>query len=127
MSKWDKPKKLSNMDVGFGPDRNAGGIDSVLPKWSEIPEEFKALGGSGSGGARKYVKMCDDMFFKSLEVTKCVMKDGIERKDAQRHVRCILHSFEPQHEHKIAGAAYLMSKWFEVFEYKEMEIEKEKV
>jgi hypothetical protein len=49
-----------------------------------------------------------------------VTKEGIDRSVAMRHLKCIMSSWEPQHEHKTAGVAYLMSLWFEKFEYEKV-------
>ena len=37
---------------------------------------------------------------------------GVDFKQAHAHISVILGSFEPKHEHKIAGCAYLESMWF---------------
>ena len=114
MSQWDKPQELSDMDVGFGPKREDGGIDKVLPLWEEIPENFQCE----RVEIKKWVQMVNDMFFSGVELGTIVMKNGINQRTAIRHMQCILHSYEPSHEHKTAGAAYLMSLWFDTFEYK---------
>ena len=37
---------------------------------------------------------------------------GIDPEAAFHHIACILHSYEPKHEHKIAAVAILMESWF---------------
>jgi hypothetical protein len=110
IGKWDKPVELPGLDVAFGPKN---GIASILPAWEEIPEDFR----EERGEAKKWIEKIDDMFFKGVGIKVIVMKPGVERNTAMRQLQCILHSFEPKHEHKTAGAAYLMSLWFEKFEY----------
>jgi hypothetical protein len=39
-------------------------------------------------------------------------KDGIDRRAAFRHISACLGSYDPSHEHKIAGVGYLISLWF---------------
>lgn len=117
MSQWDKPQQLDGLDAAFGP---RDGIRQLLPKWEEIPEEFK----QGTEHTNKWIKVLGDWFFAGIELTNVVMKNGVERKWAIRHIGCIMHSFEPKHEHKIAGCAYLLSLWFETLEYKKAEKEK---
>jgi hypothetical protein len=52
-------------------------------------------------------------FFSGLpKGTVFVPHEGIDPAKAMRHLRAILGSFEPKHEHKEAGVAYLMSQWF---------------
>jgi hypothetical protein len=111
MSKWDKPTELSGLDVAFGPSR--GDMDKILPAWEEIPEDFRNERGEG----KKWTEKVDDLFFNGVELKVVVMKPGVDRKTAMRHLQCVLHSFEPKHEHKTAGVAYLMSLWYEKFEY----------
>ena len=41
------------------------------------------------------------------------IKQGISLSLALRHLGACLSSWEPKHEHKTAGVAYLMSLWFE--------------
>ena len=113
MSKWDKPQELLDMDVAFGPKSENGGIDKLLPLWEDIPEDFQCE----RVEVKKWIQMVNDMFFNSIEIKNIVMKEGIDQRMATRHMRCILHSYEPSHERKTAGVAYLMSLWFEKFEY----------
>jgi len=110
---WDKPHILSDLDVAFGP--SGEGMKKILPAWEEIPEDFKWY--DGRGEAKKWVQSVDDIFFSGVELKVVVMKPDVDRKVAMRHLQCVLHSFEPSHEHKTAGVAYLMSLWFERFDY----------
>ena len=58
--------------------------------------------------------MVSRWFFSGLpKETRFVPKTGIDEAAAKAHLRAILASFEPKHEHKEAGCAYLLSKWFE--------------
>lgn len=50
-------------------------------------------------------------FFNGLK-EYAVAVEGVNFKDAHTHIKVILGSFEPKHEHKIAGRAYLASMWF---------------
>ncbi len=50
---------------------------------------------------------------RSVKETKFVSKPGIDETDAKRHLKAVLGSFAPKHEHKEAACAYLMSLWFE--------------
>jgi len=116
MSQWDKPQELDGLDAAFGPK---DGISQLLPKWEEIPEDFR----NESGEAKKWVKVLGDWFFAGIKITNIVMKEGVNQKEAMRHLSSIMHSWEPKHEHKTAGVAYLMSLWFETLEYEKVEYE----
>lgn len=113
MSKWDRPVEMSTMDAAFGK------MDLLLPRWEEIPEEFKSWRGTGEV-AKKWVHAIDCIFFRGIQVIEVVMKNGIDKKVAIKHIMSILHSWEPRHEHKVAGAAYLMSLWFDEIKYEEV-------
>ncbi len=43
---------------------------------------------------------------------RLIAVEGVNFKDAHAHIKVIPGSFEPKHEHKIAGCAYLASMWF---------------
>lgn len=109
MSKWSKPQVLSPSDYAFGPKC---GVSKLLPEMREIPEEFKDMMAKS-----RWIQVIDDWFFAGVKLTKVVPKDGIDKNVAITHIGCIMHSWEPKHEHKTAGCAYLLSLWFDVFEY----------
>lgn len=98
-----KPKDISDAELVFGP-RN---IDDYLPKYSEIPDEF-------INGKSKWNRVISRWFFNGLpEGTGFAYKEGIDVSKAIRHISACLSSFEPKHERKEAGCAYLMSLWFD--------------
>lgn len=51
------------------------------------------------------------MVFNGLK-EYAVAVNGVNFKQAHAHINVILGSFEPKHEHKIAGCEYLASMWF---------------
>ena len=93
-----KPKIVSNAEITFG---KVGGL---LPSMGEIPEEFKRSG-------NPWVRWQQRWFFEGLK-TMPSPKDGIVLSVAMRHLSAIQQSFQPKHEHKEAGVAYLASLWF---------------
>lgn len=96
-----KPNEnITNADIAFGP-MNLG---EFLPNWKSIPDDFK-------NDKNHFVKFVSNWFYNGVKEYP-VSKDGINFKLATAHIRVILSSFEPKHEHKIAGAAYLASLWF---------------
>ena len=63
-------------------------------------------------------KLFDDWFYNGLkEGAKFYPKEGIDSKQAIRHIRTIMASFEPSHEDKIAACAFLIEYWFDKVEY----------
>jgi hypothetical protein len=97
------PKKVIDVEIAFG-----GDIGELLPSMDDIPDEFDLPGNT------KWNKIISMWFFQGLPPeTKFIPKDGIDSNDALRHIAAILRSFEPKHEHKESGCAYLMSLWFD--------------
>lgn len=100
-----KPVKVTDADLAFG-----GDMSDLLPSMSEIPENFKYEN-------TEWNKIVADWFYYGLKNVKWYPKEGIDPKDAVSHVQAILGSYEPKHEHKVAGVAYLLSEFFEKIEY----------
>lgn len=100
-----KPQDVNGVDLAFGGDMN-----KLLPKWDEIPDEFKRYG-------NKWVKVVSDWFYCGLVKAEWKPKPGIDEKNALRHVKACMGSWEPKHEHKEAGCAYLLSEFFEDVAY----------
>ena len=94
-----KPIKVSAVDQVFG-----GNVHNILPPMSEIPDEFSRQG-------HPWVRWQRDWFYKGL-TRYPVPKDGIDLRIAMSNLACVQRSFEPKHEHKEAGVAYLASLWF---------------
>lgn len=98
---WKKPKDVSNFEIAF-----PAGVMELLPPMEQIPDEFQM------GSRNKWNRLVGDMFFKGVMNLQLIPKDGIDSNQAFRVIRTIIGSWEPQHEHKEAGAAYLLSLWF---------------
>lgn len=95
-----QPEDVSNLDMAFG-----GKIENLLPPYNAIPEQFK-------NGVTEWNRFFSDMFFAGIKSLELTPREGIDQAKALRHIRTISASFEPKHEHKEAGVAYLMSLWF---------------
>lgn len=80
-----------------------------LPKWEDIPAEFKKDIYDGT----IYNRMVDAWFTGSaLPQGEVSFNPGFRHdgKALQRFITAHLRSFAPKHEHKIAGLAYLLSQ-----------------
>lgn len=108
---WLKPKTVGALDLICG-----GDMSVLLPKYDDIPEEFK----KEQGEAEKWVTVVEDWFFTGIRDAKWVVKPEVNIHTALRHIKSIMMSFEPQHEHKTAGVAYLMSLWFDDVVYEKV-------
>lgn len=96
--------KLTKIDVAF-----PANVSHLMPKWHELPEEFQ----------RERHPMCEianRWFFSGLKGAKFKPRAGVDEDKALTHLRCIVGSFEPKHEHKIAAVGYLLNEWFESVE-----------
>jgi hypothetical protein len=103
MMDWSKPKEgVTRFDVEFGPKK----LSDFLPSMEEIPKDFHSWN-------HPWQRVVAEWFHRGLKSLP-VAKDGIDRQAALAHINTILASFEPKHEHKTAGCAYLMSLWFEL-------------
>ena len=112
MSQWNIPKEVNDLDMEFGPKD----LKEYLPAMSEIPENFKYE----RGEALQWIKIANNWFFSGIQNLVITPKIGIDRNIALRHLKTIMSSYEPSHEHKIIGVAWLMSLWFDVFEYQKV-------
>ena len=102
MADFSQPTNVNALDMAFGAK-----VMELMPAYKDIPDEFKK-------DSNPFVKWQQKWFFKGLskeDVPK--IKEGIDQNQALRHLATIQGSFDPPHEHKEAGVAYLASLWFE--------------
>lgn len=84
-------------------------IGSLLPLEEEIPDEFPH--------EAKFAEVAQTWFFCGLSPeSKFRPKEGVNSGKALRVLQACLGSYEPRHEHKMRGVAFLMSEWFEDIE-----------
>ena len=91
--------EITDLDIAFG-------TVTGLPAYSDVPDEFKRAGS-------KWNRLFNDMFMCGITSLKLAPKGDIDPAKAWRHIRALSGSFQPKHEHKEAGVAYLMSQYFE--------------
>lgn len=93
---------LASVDLAFG-----GDMEKLLPKRKDIPKEYwEHYDGKQDVFTR--------WFYKGLpEDTKFTPREGINSENTLKHIRAIMASWEPKHEHKTAGCSYLIDLWFE--------------
>ncbi len=96
-----EPKEITDLDLAFP----AHVIDlGLLPKWEDIPEEFRDHNNEWNRAASK-------IFFRGGR--GLVFKEGVDVVKAKRHLTACLRSFQPKHEHKTAGVGWLLSQWLQ--------------
>lgn len=100
---WGLPRDVDQATLTF-PARVVG---DYLPREDEIPERYRRM--TGETGWHKLVHA---WFHGGLARPKIHLVPGVDGEKAVRHLSTCMASFEPKHEHKVAGVAYLMSLWF---------------
>lgn len=98
---WE-PQEISDLDIAFSTN-----VNHLMPAYRDIPDDFKS-------SSNPYVRLVAKWFFGGLKGDEFRAKSGVDKGKAIRHLKAILNSFEPAHEHKEAGVAYLMSLWFDL-------------
>lgn len=95
--------EISDTEVAFSTMK-------FLPPMEAIPQEF-------IDGNTKWNRLFRDWFYYGLKSLKVAPKNGIDSQKAIRCLKAHIGSFEPKHEHKDAGVAYMMSLLFEEAEW----------
>jgi hypothetical protein len=104
MKDFSKPVPVEDAELTFG-----GDMTKLLPDYKLVPDEFK-------NHHNQWHKLVDTRFFQGFSGDVTVdPKEGIDPNLAIRHIKAILRSWSPKHEHKTAGCAYLLSLWFKSF------------
>jgi hypothetical protein len=98
------PQEVSKIEMAFPAD-----VQHLMVEPKDIPQDFNYYGGSSF-----FKDLAGDWFFKGIDPDILEPKEGIDKQKALNHLLCIMHSFQPKHEHKISCVAYLMSEWFDV-------------
>jgi hypothetical protein len=92
--------ELTDADLAFGSIKH-------MPKYSEVPDRFK-------NDYDPVVILIREWFYKGLDVSKIKPRNGVDQNKALKAIHAIMQSWEPKHEHKMAGCAMLLDQWFEV-------------
>lgn len=100
----DSLNTITDVEIAFGTTK-------LLPPYDAVPDEFKR--------GNDYTKLLAHIFAgQALPEGEIVFRDGFADSEApallNRVVMAHLRSFEPKHEHKIAGLGYLVSQACEV-------------
>jgi hypothetical protein len=87
----------------------AFGTTACLPKWDDVPEDFRDF------TYNEHCKAVSTLFYSGGRITDMgyTLKQGLDENDVMRAIRACLCSWEPKHEHKIAGVGYMLSQWFD--------------
>lgn len=97
---FSRPSPVSGVEVVFG-----GDIRKLMPSYEALPDDFQRA-------RNPFCKLVSQWFFRGLDTENLKVREGIDKNAALLHCKAVMVSFEPSHEHKIAGVAWLMSQWF---------------
>jgi hypothetical protein len=104
--KFSQPTEIDAATAAF-----PAGVRDLMPAYDEIRKEYDSN--------RKWSnRLFNDWFFTGIESHDgLVPKEGVDKTKALRHIRAVMGSWEPKHEHKEAAVAYLLSLWFDDVKY----------
>jgi len=94
----------------------SGRIDGIIPKYDEIPKEYKDMCPKDQKIAKMH-KFMETWFFCGVGNVKFIPKEGIDKDKAFRMVSCVIRSWEPSHEHKEAAVTYMLCEFFDDIEF----------
>lgn len=96
------PQSVSDVLMAF-----PGDIGHLIPDPMAIPDEFWESSGND------WVEFIGRWFASGLTAdTRAFLAQDIDGNTAFRHLKTVLGSYQPKHEHKSAGLAFLCSRWF---------------
>lgn len=98
---------LDTIDLAFGA---ADKIAELLPPVEDIPDEIE--------NEELWEKLFGDLFYIGVKTLKIEPKEGVNIESAMRHLTCIMGSFAPKHEYKMAAWMFLASTWFKSAKWK---------
>lgn len=106
---WARPREVSDLLIAF-PAR----VMDLMPDRVFCEEALRAMPDRG----RQWIEFQRRWFSLGLPKELVVdLHEGVDGEMAFRQLKAIQGSFEPKHEHKEAGVAYLASRWFREIAY----------
>ena len=91
-----KPIEVNDVLLAF-----PASVSHLLPDYKTIPEKFKAK--------NPWSNVFNKLFFGGKGIS-FIPKEDIDPSLAWRHIRCVMGSYEPKHEHKEAPAKKALCK-----------------
>lgn len=102
--------ELTTVDIALSSIRH-------LPAYNAVPDDFKRWKGNVFADAIShwfFTGAAGDGERFVVGYSVFTPKDGVDGHKALVAIKAALSSFEPKHEHKTAGCAYMLSEWFDV-------------
>lgn len=113
---------LNELEITFATPLDISQVDQAfptsvrrhLPPFDSLPAEYQ----NWMRTDLPSFKLVSDIMFNGIVHGEWTPKPGVNAEKAYRHVMYCLRSWEPKHEHKVAGVAWLIDQWFAKVEYK---------
>lgn len=100
VDRYAAPQPIDDVTLAF-----PATVRELLPPADQIPDDYP--------GRDFWLRFAERWWAGTLpEGIEMRAHDGVDAQTAGRHLTAILRSFEPRHEHKISGAAWLACRWF---------------
>jgi hypothetical protein len=81
-------------------------VGALLPPHADIPRDYR-------DSRRPSRQLFERWFYEGLRGATFEPRAGVDRDTALRHISACMRSFEPSHEHKEEGVAFLLELYFE--------------
>lgn len=95
------PVRVDGIDMAFPTH-----VVALMPAYESIPEEYKR-------GHGTYDDLFGSWFFLGLSKFEPVLRDpAMDVTTCMGHIRCVMGSFDPSHQHKEAAVRMLLDTWF---------------
>ena len=98
---FEQPKSVDAAILAFP----AHVVGTLLPHRGDIPREFRE-------SSRPSRELFARWFFEGLRGAEFTPRPGVDRDAALRHISACMRSFEPSHENKEEGVAFLLESFF---------------
>jgi len=93
--------EVTDPELAFG----GRDLNKLMPAMQDIPRDYP--------DRHKWTRFFSQVFTNGApKGTKMFPREGVDTGKALRHLRAIMVSYQPKHEHKEAACAYLLSQWF---------------
>ena len=102
-------RDVSDVDLAF-----PASVKGFLPPYEDLPKDAKGFRPAGEYAA--WGRFVSDWFYRGLGSLELKPREGVDEAKALRHIKYVMGSWEPKHEHKMAGVVWLLHEWFESVE-----------
>ena len=81
-------------------------VGTLLPLWDDISDKYK-------DERHPLQEIASRWFFEGAHEYVFTPREGVDANKALRMIAACMGSYEPKHQHKMAGIAYMLDEFFE--------------